>query len=136
MVALAVSHKKTLEPKFIDRGVKINGIAFLDLLENHYAPNMAIAYGGMKRFWYCHDNAPAHTARPVKDYVAQHLKAFEWPASSPDLNPLDYVNIAILLYYYISPKQMDGFFRSKIWCGFFWYKKNCHVIILFYNTGG
>ena len=51
---------------------------------------MALAYGWMKKFWYFHDNAPAHRSATVMDWVKKNLKRFEWPSSSPDLNPLDY----------------------------------------------
>ena len=90
LVFHCVLYTAIMEPKFVERGVKINGENFLDLLQNHYAPNMALAYGGVKKFRYRHDNAPAHSESRVKEWVSKHLKSFDWPSSSPDLSPLDY----------------------------------------------
>lgn len=37
-----------------------------------------------------HDNAPAHRAKLIKDYLADsNIEFIEWPAYSPDLNPIE-----------------------------------------------
>lgn len=42
-----------------------------------------------ERIWQ-HDNAPAHTAQCVKDFLREHgIKTVEWPANSPDLSPIE-----------------------------------------------
>jgi transposase len=36
-----------------------------------------------------HDNAPCHAAQSVKAFLAENdVKSLNWPASSPDLNPI------------------------------------------------
>jgi len=45
-------------------------------------------------FIYQQDGAPAHMAKLAQDWIATNCSEFtakdEWPANSPDLNPLDY----------------------------------------------
>jgi hypothetical protein len=39
-----------------------------------------------------HDNAPAHTSRATKQFlVKKRIKTLDWPASSPDLNPIEHL---------------------------------------------
>ena len=61
MVAAAISHNGCIEPRIIERGVKINAIVYLDAVQNVYAPGMALLYGGMGKFTFAQDNAPSHT---------------------------------------------------------------------------
>ena len=44
MVALAVSSKCVIGPKFVERGVEIDGATFADLLQNRYAPRYPPTY--------------------------------------------------------------------------------------------
>jgi transposase len=37
-----------------------------------------------------HDNAPCHTSRLVKEFLAQEsIQVLKWPPQSPDLNPIE-----------------------------------------------
>ncbi|GFX68739.1 transposable element Tcb1 transposase [Trichonephila clavipes] len=40
-------------------------------------------------FWQ--DNARPHTARVAQDFLRRHFQSFPWPASSPDLSPVEHV---------------------------------------------
>ena len=71
MVAAAVSHKGCLEPRIIERGVKINAPIYLEMVQNTYAPGMALLYGGMKKFTFTQDNAPARTESATRRYPGQ-----------------------------------------------------------------
>ena len=43
-------------------------------------------------FIFQHDNASVHTARSVKDFIEDAgITVMEWPANSPDLNPIGHV---------------------------------------------
>lgn len=41
-------------------------------------------------FYFLQDNAPVHSSRVTKEGLSQMgLKVFDWPARSPDLNPIE-----------------------------------------------
>ena len=43
-------------------------------------------------FIFQQDNAPAHRAKATKEFLKQSdVKVLEWPAQSPDLNPIEQV---------------------------------------------
>ena len=47
--------------------------------------------GGKDTIIFQQDNDPKHTAKTVKDYIqrARYLVLENWPAQSPDLNPIE-----------------------------------------------
>lgn len=90
---------------FFERGFRLNAAAYLDVLEKVAAwirtayPDMIGSDGKPIKEWKCafqQDSAPAHTAKTVQQWLVDFFgktrvwKKEEWPASSPDLNPLDF----------------------------------------------
>ena len=67
------------------------------------------------------DNAPAHTAKVVKEYFAlKDIKSLDWPPQSPDLNPIEnlWAIIKHKLYENITfPKNRNELIErvQKIW---------------------
>jgi len=71
--------------------VVIDGImnreSYLNLLKNTILPKIRLANN---IDFFMQDNAPCHTARLVKDFLAQeNVPVLPWPAQSPDLNPIE-----------------------------------------------
>lgn len=67
---------------------KMTGIMYRDILESNligdYTENLPLAW------IFQHDNDPKHSSRVVKDWLsAKYIKTLEWPAQSPDLNPIE-----------------------------------------------
>lgn len=60
-----------------------------EVLQEHVVP-----YGGFigENFLYMHDNARPHTAAIVRQYLEEvNVPVMEWPARSPDLNPIEHL---------------------------------------------
>ena len=94
MVWGVISKKGKLPLLFIDKGVKVNQEYYLNnVLIHHLLPFAKKLYGDQP-FCFQQDSAPAHKAKTVQSWCRDNLPYFistdEWPASSPDLNPLDY----------------------------------------------
>ncbi|CAO4377463.1 unnamed protein product [Caenorhabditis nigoni] len=78
----------------VDKGVKINKEYYVEeILEKHLLPWAQNHFSG-QHWIFQQDGAPAHTAKFTQDWCERHLPEFikkdGWPASSPDLNPLDF----------------------------------------------
>ena len=64
---------------------------YLEVLKNHFIPELRAAEETIGGEWVLmQDNAPAHTARSVKEYLStEGVTMLEWPPYSPDLNPIE-----------------------------------------------
>lgn len=94
MVWGAFSKSGKIPLLFIERGVKINQDYYIDeVLKGHLLKHASAMYGDD---YYCfqQDSAPSHKAKRTQEWCRTNLPDFitpeEWPASSPDLNPLDF----------------------------------------------
>lgn len=94
MVWGAVSQKGKLPLIFIEKGVKINSTYYQsEVLESNMKPEADRLYPNGD--WiFQQDSAPAHKAKVTQEWLRTNCPSFisaqEWPASSPDLNPMDY----------------------------------------------
>jgi hypothetical protein len=73
---------------FAPNGTTVNSTVYLNILHEHVQESMA--EHGCTVFQ--HDGAPCHTARIVKDWLAEQNVSVlgKWPGSSPDLNPIEH----------------------------------------------
>jgi hypothetical protein len=71
---------------------------YLELLREHVIPQLGILYPNRRDIWFQQDGAPAHFGLQVRQFLDREFPnrwigrrgAIEWPARSPDLNPLDF----------------------------------------------
>jgi inhibitor of nuclear factor kappa-B kinase subunit alpha len=94
MVWAGVSSQGLTKLHFVNPGVKVRTKNYLkDILEPAAKPLNQSVFKG-HRWTFQQDSAPAHKAKITQNWLQKEVPDFisylEWPASSPDLNPLDY----------------------------------------------
>lgn len=94
MVWAGVSAMGKTKLVFVDQGEKLRKENYVnDILIPHVLPlTQTMFHNG--DWWFQQDSAPAHKANFTQTWCRDNLPGFissaEWPAGSPDLNPLDY----------------------------------------------
>jgi transposase len=65
---------------------------YIETLENHLIPTIDLYFGDKSELIFQQDNAPCHKAKTVKSWFEENqIQVIEWPARSPDLNPIENV---------------------------------------------
>ena len=108
MVSAGISFAGKGRLHFVDDKAKINADYYLTKLLPNLIDDCELLMND--KFIFQQDGAPAHTARRTQELLSLECPDFidkdEWPANSPDLNPLDfYVWGAMLqMYQKFTPK--------------------------------
>lgn len=93
MISIAVSKLGKTSIHFVNPGVKINGEYYRNSLLAKMIPEMKTLASG-QYFLFQQDGARAHTAKDTVAYLNEQVPEIilprDWPANSPDLNPLDF----------------------------------------------
>lgn len=94
MVWAAVTSDGRFPLVFLDRGVKVNAQIYRELVLEGALKPWARKHFGRKRWTFQQDSAPSHKARVSQDWLKNNVPSFisssQWPANSPDANPLDF----------------------------------------------
>lgn len=93
MVWAGISMEAKTELVFVETGGRSGGLTanryIEEILVHHVVP-----YAGFigENFVFMHDNARPHTAASVRQYLEEvEIAAMDWPARSPDLNPIEHL---------------------------------------------
>lgn len=71
---------------FLPQNVNMNSSRYLETLESHLLPFMAIRNATV----FMQDGAPCHKAKKVTAWLNDHaIQTLQWPPNSPDLNPIE-----------------------------------------------
>jgi transposase len=77
--------------------------------------------------YFMHDNAAIHTARVVRSFLTEHhITPIQWPAYSPDLNPIEHLwhHLKRRMYYFY-PQYNNYSVAQEEWDGFCVALKEC-----------
>lgn len=90
MVACGMSKAGGLfHPFFVNARAKIDSSYYCDMIDQYYVPQSVAVLGND---WVLQqDNAPSHVSRMSMVHIEGVVPSvLQWPASSPDMSPLDY----------------------------------------------
>ncbi len=85
---------KVVGPYKVEKGVKLDSDGYCKLLDEAFFPWYKTLKNGEKRkFIFQQDNAPSHVSNKTMAYLKKkgisENKIMDWPANSPDLNPIE-----------------------------------------------
>lgn len=68
----------------------MNAKQYIEVLEKKMKPSSVTLFGEDEEYIFQDDNAPCHRAKVVKEWLrANNVTTLDWPAQSPDLNPIE-----------------------------------------------
>ena len=94
MASLGLAYEGKGAMRFSPAGAKINSETYLEIIENTYLPDCHLLYGVPAGCVFQQDGCSSNTANVTQAFCKDRFRKFwaqhQWPANSPDLNPLDF----------------------------------------------
>ena len=100
---------------------KISAVTYFEVLRGYVFASRDHNFMNPAKFKFQQDNAGIHTAKITRDFIKKSkIPVIEWPANSPDLNPIETVWAHLkkqLDRYLNAPRNMDELWErvQDIW---------------------
>lgn len=94
---------------------RLTAIKYIEILENYLLPFAYVEHGtATEDFVFMQDGARAHTANITKQWLqGMGIEVMNWPACSPDLNPIENLWAILTLKVYPNSKQYSNVSQLK-----------------------
>lgn len=120
MVWAGIIDNDVIGPFFFEANV--DGNSYLQMLQDKVVPSLIAKGYNVKDVIFQHDGAPSHNKTNVRQYLNATFDTWigrggriNWPARSPDLNPLDFFVWGVIKdRLYISPPTNIEDLRDKV----------------------
>lgn len=118
MLWAGIVNNEIVGPIMVPEGVKINSANYCTLLDDclvQWLDDQTL--NRRKKLVFMQDNAPSHSARATKEYLAslgfKNQNLMVWPPNSPDLNPIENLWAIIKRKVYSDGKQFSS--KAELW---------------------
>ena len=118
MIWAAIVNSEVIGPFKVDDGVKLNSENYCKLLDDTFFRWYKAKTRTFKRDCiFMQDNAPSHAAKATAQFLARkgfpENKIMSWPASSPDINPLENLWAILKRELYTGGRQYKS--KADLW---------------------
>ena len=111
---------RVVGPFRVPEGVKLNACSYKQFLADNFLPWLNTQQSQLQEsIVFMQDNAPSHNSRLAKGFLEEHgfvdERYMEWPAASPDLNPIENYWAAVKAELYAGGRQFIT--KDALWNG-------------------
>lgn len=107
-------------PYKVEKGIKLDSVNYCSLLDRAFFPwYKALKPAAKRKFIFMQDNARSHVSKYTMDHLKKkgigEAKIMDWPANSPDLNPIENYWSIIKRQIYADGRQfssVDGLWKA------------------------